>query len=82
MLLKNSPAVMSSASETATCATTNAPRKRRRPAPEVDVIPSSLSDGSSSNRPRFAAFFVPGYLILHVIALVHARRTALESRAR
>jgi hypothetical protein len=27
-------------------------------------------------------FFVPGYLILHVIALVHARRTALESRAR
>jgi hypothetical protein len=27
-------------------------------------------------------FFVPGYLILHVIALVQARRTASESRAR
>jgi hypothetical protein len=28
------------------------------------------------------AFFVPGYLILHVVALVQARRTASESRAR
>ena len=45
---------------------------------------SSIPTGAMTRLPLvlIPGFFVPGYIILHVIALAHARRAASAARSR